>query len=118
VPGPSQHRVLVAAALVVASAGGCTSSHAGATPTFDDQQLRHVSCLAHQGRPPSALYRPGSQENTRATLRVLAYYTSNGNKPYCDGRAATATDRSWARLYVRLGADATHVAAILDADRG
>ena len=36
---------------------------------------------------------------------MLAGYTANGDKPYCDGQPHTATDRAWLTLYVPDGAD-------------
>lgn len=38
-------------------------------------------------------------------MSILRYYTSNGAKPYCDGKAATDADQAWRKLYVRMGAD-------------
>jgi hypothetical protein len=46
-------------------------------------------------------------------LPFLAYFTANGNKPYCDGKPPTGTDKQWAELYVRLTGNRAAVTRIL-----
>jgi len=65
--------------------------------------------MAHQSRQPTAAYRAGDTAVSELELPMLAYYTANGDKPYCDQRPATATDRAWLTLYVADGADPAHV---------
>lgn len=100
-------RLFLGVPLALMVLAGCGAS----TGTFDDQ-AGTLTCLRHQSHTPAAEYQGG---NTGRTLSVLRYYTANGAKPYCDGKSATATDRRWAELYVRMGADRTHVAPILGA---
>lgn len=80
---------------------------------FADEGLAQLSCMQHQPAAPGPRYTDPSRRSIAETLPVLRYYTANGAKPYCDGTPATAVDRSWAQLYVELGADRTKVAALL-----
>jgi hypothetical protein len=65
--------------------------------------------MVHQSRQPTPAYRAGDTAVSELELPMLAYYTANGDKPYCDQRPATATDRAWLTLYVADGADPAHV---------
>ncbi len=65
--------------------------------------------MVHQSRQPTPAYRAGNTAVSELELPMLAYYTANGDKPYCDQRPATATDRAWLTLYVAGGADPAHV---------
>ena len=71
--------------------------------------------MAHQKKQPTVAYTGGERGNTELVLGVLAYYTANGAKPYCDRKSPTGTDRVWARLSVQLGSAAENVAPILEA---
>ncbi len=101
-----------AGALIVAGAA-CSSSSphpkAAATAAFDDQGSQPQTCMTHQQRRPTAAYTAGNTAVSDVELPMLAYYTANGNKAYCDGRPPTATDRSWLTLYVHDGAEPVHV---------
>jgi len=65
--------------------------------------------MAHQSRQPTPAYRAGDTAVSELELPMLAYYTANGDKPYCDQRPPTAVDRAWLSLYVADGADPAHV---------
>lgn len=116
----SRWRLAVAPALAVlavalAGCAGGARTVANTAAVFNDQGNRSVPCMVHQQYPPTAAYRGGAQENVEATFRMLHYYTTNGNRPYCDGRAASALDRAWLRRYIADGASATYVARNLPA---
>jgi hypothetical protein len=87
-------------------------------PRFDDETtggvVNALSCMKHQPQPPGPRYLDDTLRRTEETLAVLRYYTANGGKPYCEGGAASETDRQWVDLYVRLGADRKNVAALLE----
>ncbi|MDQ6648761.1 MAG: hypothetical protein M3Z02_01355 [Actinomycetota bacterium] len=91
--------------------GGCTQS--SSEPAFDDAKGAPVSCMAHQRHEPTRDYTAGSQANTQLVLSMLRYYSANAMKGYCDRKPATAIDRTWANLYVKLGASPEQVAGIL-----
>ena len=99
-----------AAALVAATlAAGCGSSSSG--PAFKTQsglQINAASqaCLVHQSGKPTKDYQGGSGATTSDVLTFLAYYTANGNKKFCDGKAANANDKAWAALYITLDSSA------------
>lgn len=109
--------MLVGACAVVISVSGCSGSAPKAAPTspptpmsvFDDQGGQAVSCLNHQPLAPTAAYQAGPSVVSELELPMLAYYTRNGNQPYCDNQPATPTDRSWLTTYVQDGADPSHV---------
>ncbi|XVV05994.1 hypothetical protein ACQPW3_11655 [Actinosynnema sp. CA-248983] len=82
-------------------------------PVFDNEGAADVSCLQHQPQPPGARYTDDRIRRTDEVLPVLRYYTAHGRKPFCDGKPPSPTDRSWAELYVRLGADRANVATLL-----
>ncbi len=65
--------------------------------------------MIHQTRQPTTAYQAGEVAVSELELPMLAYYTANGDKPYCDQRPATATDRAWLTLYVADGADSARV---------
>lgn len=110
---PPRSTLILASAVMVAAAGtGYVSTRdsegafeVGATPTVD--------CLAHQPHRPGRDFTDGRPPDTAKVMAILRYYTANGRKPYCDRKPPTEEDLAWATLYVRLGADRTHVTAIL-----
>jgi hypothetical protein len=108
--------------LVVLTAGlalaGC-SGHApapqavfhvqrGVTASAADQ-----TCQLHQTDTPSTAYRGGEASVPTLELPFLAYFTANGDKPYCDGKPPTSIDKQWAQLYVQLTGNRTAVERIL-----
>ena len=58
----------------------------------------------HQNGKPTKAYEGGAGATTSDVLTFLAYYTANGNKKFCDGKAANSNDKAWAALYVTLDA--------------
>lgn len=103
-------------ALAAAALAGCGgSAPRSSATTFNDQHNQSVRCMVHQTQPPTAAYQDGHQENVEAVFQMLHYYTANGNKPYCDGRGPTATDRAWLRTYLANGATRANVARHLPA---
>lgn len=99
-------------ALTAALAVACTGAPEPG-PLFDDESARELTCMKHQQEPPGTRYTDAALQRLDETLALLRYYTANGAKPYCDGKGPTETDRRWAGIYVRLGADRKHVAALL-----
>jgi len=103
--------------LVLLAAAACSSSSSSPAPptattpaaVFDTQGSNPVTCMTHQRRQPTAAYRAGAAAVSELELPMLAYYTANGNKAYCDARPPTATDRVWLTLYVHDGAEPVHV---------
>ncbi|WP_439379045.1 hypothetical protein [Amycolatopsis lexingtonensis] len=114
----TRRSLLGVVALCAAIATACTAPAPGPGARFDDETdggtLRQLSCLKHQPRAPGPRYTDDAVRRTDDTLALLRYYTANAGKAYCDGVAPTETDREWAGLYVRLGADRKNVAALLD----
>lgn len=102
--------------LMALTATGCGTRHREESDTgsFNAENGTDLTCLAHQQDLPTSAYTGGEAADTTGVLEVLRYYTAHGRKPYCDGQPATEPDRRWADLYVRLGADRTNVAAILE----
>ncbi len=80
-----------------------------AVVTFDDQGGQPQPCMTHQQQQPTPAYRAGGTAVSEVELPMLAYYTANGDKPYCDGHPPSATDRAWLALYVSDGAERVHV---------
>jgi len=103
--------VIAAAACSSSSSSPPASPSVQGTPgaTFDDQGGQPQACMNHQRMQPTSAYRAGTTAVSELELPMLAYYTANGNKAYCDARPPTATDRSWLTLYVRDGAEPVHV---------
>lgn len=105
--------IALASALVSACGGSVHTARlsASAAPpvTFDDQGGVRVACLQHQRRSPTAAYDPKQAANSVPLLTVLAYYTANGTKPYCDGKAPSSVDGQWLALYTASGADPAHI---------
>jgi hypothetical protein len=109
-------RVLAGAALlsgVVATASGCGGTKQVAGSPFDDQGSHPVACMTHQPAPPAGVDQPGAAADTESVLDYLHYYTVNGNKPYCDGHAATSIDRQWLSLYLAGGAQRSNIVRAL-----
>jgi hypothetical protein len=70
-------------------------------------------CQLHQTDAPTSGYRGGQATEPTLELPFLAYLTANGDKPYCDGKGPTGTDKEWATLYVRLTGNQAKVERIL-----
>ena len=104
-------RLLPALALTLLVTSGCADDGG---PLFNNEGGRELSCMQHQPEPPGSRYTDTERQNTAEELAVLRYYTAYGNRPYCDGAPPTDVDRAWAELYVRQGADRSHVARLLD----
>ena len=102
--------VLPAITLVLLAAAGCTDDGG---PRFDAEGGRDVPCMVHQQEPPGSRYTDPERIDTAELLTVLRYYTAHGAKGYCDGAGPTDTDRAWAELYLRQGADRENVAPLL-----
>lgn len=94
--------------LAVLALAACSAQPA-ATAQFDDEGQSDVSCMKHQEQTPGEEYFDEGSWDTVVSLSILRYYTSNGSKPYCDGKEATAADQGWRKLYVRMGADQTNI---------
>lgn len=98
---------------------GCSGSAPKAVPTsaptaapmsvFDDQGGQAIPCLAHQVQVPTPAYQVGPSLVSELELPMLAYYTRNGNQPYCDNAPPTAADQAWLTTYVQDGADPIHI---------
>jgi len=106
--------VIALASALVSACGGSVHTARPSAPaappvTFDDQGGARVACLQHQRRSPTAAYDPKQAANSVPLLTVLAYYTANGTKPYCDGKAPSSVDGQWLALYTASGADPTHI---------
>jgi hypothetical protein len=70
-------------------------------------------CQLHQTDPPTSAYRGGQASVPTLELPFLAYFTANGDKPYCDGKPPSGTDKQWAQLYVQLTGNPAAVHRIL-----
>jgi hypothetical protein len=93
--------VFVFAALALSAC----SSEGAVTAQFDDEQQADISCMKHQEQQPGEEYFEEANWDTVVSLSILRYYTANGSKSYCDGKAATSADQGWRKLYVQMGAD-------------
>ncbi|WP_331766224.1 hypothetical protein [Embleya sp. NBC_00896] len=102
-------------AAVLACAAACTGSggdrDSGQPPFVAAPQT--VACQEHQAGRPGPEYTSEQDGDTAKIMGVLEHYTANGRKPFCDGKAPTATDRAWARLYIDLGADPAYLPTAL-----
>jgi hypothetical protein len=67
----------------------------------------------HQTEQPNTAYAGGADSQPTPQLTFLAYYTAAGRAPFCDGQAATDTDKAWAELYIRLTANPANVSTVL-----
>lgn len=95
---------LVLVVLAVVAVAGCSSAgQPGAL--FDDERQADIACMRHQPQQPGEEYFSEENWDTNVSLPILRYYTANGRKPYCDGGAATAADKGWRELYLKMGAD-------------
>lgn len=92
-------RIALGIAAVAFMADGCGwgGDAAGSFRTADG------ACQVHQRVRPSTAYTGGVNGDTEAIMYMMGSYTVHGKQAYCDGRPATATDRAWRQLYVRLG---------------
>jgi hypothetical protein len=109
--------VLVGCTAALALAG-CSGGGPPAQAVFHVQsgvqpQTAARSCQLHQTDAPTSAYRGGPKSDPALELPFLAYFTANGDKPYCDGKPPTATDRAWAHLYVQLTGNTGAVRRIL-----
>ena len=102
-------KLIVPAVLALAALAACSTTPETATAQFDDEQQSDISCLKHQDQTPGEEYFDEGNWDTVVSLSILRYYTSNGTKPYCDGKEATAADQGWRKLYVQMGADQTNL---------
>ncbi|WP_394620586.1 hypothetical protein JNUCC0626_16195 [Lentzea sp. JNUCC 0626] len=98
-------KLIVLAVLALAACTAACSAPPAATAQFDDEQQTDISCMKHQEQTPGEEYLDEGNWDTVVSLSILRYYTSNGAKPYCDGKAATGADQGWRELYVRMGAE-------------
>lgn len=101
----------LAAATLVAGCGSSSSGPAFKTQSGVQADVATQSCLVHQKTDPTADYTGGPAGKTTDVLTFLAYYTANGNKKFCDGKAANAKDKAWAALYESF-AEASNVRGI------
>ncbi|MGQ0632013.1 MAG: hypothetical protein ACT4P1_13325 [Sporichthyaceae bacterium] len=106
--------VLLSTPLLVAC-GGDSDSDAGGQFVGATRADYPLPCLEHQPETPGTAYTGGAEGgNTSAILAVLEYYTANkAVTAYCDGKPPTDKDRTWAQLYVDLGAERSNVAHLL-----
>lgn len=112
------HRLLLPVVGLTLLATACSGSSAAPVdpgPVFDSEGGRTVACMVHQPAGPGSRYTDPQRRDTVQVLTLLHYYTVNGAKPYCDGQPPSVVDRSWARVYVDLGADPAAVRALLPA---
>jgi hypothetical protein len=106
-------RVLLALVFLAAACGGPAEA---AKPAGSAEKATFqasggsATCMAHQKVRPTKTFETNGDSGSK--LQMLHYYTVNGSHPYCDGKAATAVDKAWADMYVKLGADPAMVAAI------
>ena len=114
----ARHTALVL--LLAAATAGCGGGPADppAVPAVlvtqpDFRPGAAVTCLMHQTERPDTAYAGGPDSQPTPQLTFLAYYTAAGRRPFCDGQPATATDKAWAEVYVRLTGNAANVSTIL-----
>src|SRR5690349_19437224 len=98
---------LIVSVFALVALAACSTSGAAAA-RFDDEQQSDISCMKHQEQQPGEEYFDEGNWDTVVSLSILRYYTSNGAKPYCDGKAASDADQGWRKLYVQMGADQTN----------
>ena len=115
---PRSPGALLVALTAVVVLAGCSGGGPPRQAVFRSQPGVHVdaaarSCQLHQTDAPTSAYRGGPNSDPSLELPFLAYFTANGDKPYCDGRPPTATDRAWAHLYVDLTGNTKAVERIL-----
>jgi hypothetical protein len=104
--------LLVTGLSTILLVAGCSTEQADPGPKFKDDG-RKIACMAHQPAKPGARYTDADLRRTDETLPVLRYYTTNAEKPYCDGKPPTEIDKAWGTLYVNLGADRKNVETLL-----
>ncbi len=103
-----------AAAALGLSLSACGGGSDGGRFVTGDEAAYPVTCLEHQPEKPSKEYTGAENANTVIALKMLRYYTANkAVRAFCDGKGATTTDRTWAQLYVDLGAESANVAHLL-----
>lgn len=104
-------RTLIACLALLALAG--CSSEPDLGPVFDSEGGQPVNCLVHQTGEPGAAYTDRDQRDTGRVLALMRYYTAHGTLPFCDGAAASDSDRGWAQTYIDLGGTADKVASVI-----
>ena len=94
----------VATATLLAGCGGGSSSSGAVFKTQSNLTINAAtqSCLVHQNHNPTTAYEGGTGGTTADVLTLLAYYSANGNKKFCDGKPANTQDKKWAALYTSL----------------
>lgn len=114
---PAVAALLAATALCTAGCSQGSTDPAEAPPVLvtqpDFQPGATPACLMHQTEQPNTAYEGGTTSQTVPQLTFLAYYTAAGKKPFCDGAAATDTDKKWAQLYVKLTDNPANVTTVL-----
>lgn len=104
----------IAAGALSASLAACGGGSDGGRFVTGDEAAYPVTCLEHQPDMPNTEYTGAENANTVIVLKMLRYYTSNeAVTTYCDAKGPTKTDRTWAQLYVDLGAERANVARLL-----
>jgi hypothetical protein len=98
--------VVVAAAVVAGCGSSSSSGSAFKTQAGLQISAASQSCMVHQTAKPTKAYEGGATAQTSDVLTFLAYYTANGTKKFCDGKAANAKDKAWAALYITLDSTA------------
>ena len=115
-PGPIA--VLLLALVAGPAVAGCSASEPAPQAEFHVQDgvrpnAAAQPCQLHQTDRPTAAFRGGQASDPTMELPFLAYFTANGNKPYCDGKPPSGTDRQWAHLYIQLTGNTGAVRQIL-----
>lgn len=106
--------VVIATVVVLVTGAGASSDSAAVFVTQPDFTPGATPpCLEHQTSQPTSAYEGGETSQPTPQLTFLAYYTAAGKLPFCDGGAATDTDKAWANLYVQLTTSADNVTTIL-----
>lgn len=104
---------LAASALCLPLAA-CGGGSDGGRFVTGDEAAYPVACMEHQPNIPSKEYTGAENANTVIVLKMLRYYTTNrAVSTFCDAKGPTRTDRTWAQLYVDLGAERANVARLL-----
>ena len=94
--------------------GGCASTDSASGRFDPGTAAAPLTCLAHQSDQPGVAYTAGEGADTAAIFTMLKYFTANKSvTAYCDGKVPTKIDRTWARLYIDLGAEAANVTHIV-----
>lgn len=104
----------IAAGALALTLSACGGGSDGGRFVTGDEAAYPVTCLEHQAEKPNKEYTGGENANTVIVLKMLRYYSANkAVRTFCDGKGPTSTDRTWAQLYVDLGAARSSVAHLL-----